>query len=204
MINRHFFFDYARRQLFKGRMSQRQVDGLNAILDAWEPGYSKKDDRWLAYALGTTHHETDAKMQPIHEYGGPRYFFEMYDIKGRRPKKARELGNLQDGDGVLFHGRGYVQLTGRSNYTAMQRKFGADLTSNAQAANRALDPVLAAKIMFYGMEKGIFTGRKFADYFDGTRANWVGARSIINPGDKPQLVAGFAIDYYAGISYTTG
>jgi len=143
-------------------------------------------------------------MQPIHEYGGPRYFFEMYDIKGRRPKKARELGNLQDGDGVLFHGRGYVQLTGRSNYTAMQRKFGADLTSNAQAANRALDPVLAAKIMFYGMEKGIFTGRKFADYFDGTRANWVGARSIINPGDKPQLVAGFAIDYYAGIGYTTG
>ena len=86
----------------------------------------------------------------------------------------------------------------------MQRKFGADLTSNTQAADRALDPVLAAKIMFYGMEKGIFTGRKFADYFDGTRANWVGARSIINPGDKPQLVAGYAIDYYAGISYTTG
>ncbi len=105
---------------------------------------------------------------------------------------------------MLFHGRDYVQLTGRSNYTAMQRKFSTDLTSNAQAADGALDHALAAKIMFYGMEKGIFTGRKFADYFDGTRVNWVGARSIINPGDKPQLIAGYTIDYYAGISYTTG
>jgi hypothetical protein len=49
-INRKFFFDYVRQQVFKGRMSQKQVDGLNAILDAWEPTCAKKDDRWLAYA----------------------------------------------------------------------------------------------------------------------------------------------------------
>ena len=30
------------------------------------------------------------------------------------------------------------------------------------------------------------------------------ARAIINPGDKPQLVAGYTIVYYAGINYTTG
>jgi putative chitinase len=68
MINRHFFFDYAKRHLFKSRLSQKQVDGLNVILDAWEASYARKDDRWLAYALSTAHHETDARMHPIHEY----------------------------------------------------------------------------------------------------------------------------------------
>jgi putative chitinase len=38
----------------------------------------------------------------------------MYDIEGDRPWKALELGNTHPGDGVLFHGRGYVQLTGET------------------------------------------------------------------------------------------
>jgi len=202
-INRRFFFDFARRVLFKGHLRQKQVDGLNFILDVWEASYARKDDRWLAYALGTTHHETGARMQPIHEQGGRRYFFRMYDIDGDRPWKARELGNIYPGDGVLFHGRGYVQLTGRSNYTKMQRKFRTDLTSDETAANGALDPALAAKIMFFGMENGVFTGKKFADYFNRDHEQWVQARSIINPGDKPRLVADYALDYYAAISYTT-
>ena len=84
-INRKFFFDFVRRQLFKGRLRQTQVDGLNFILDVWEASYARKDDRWLAYALDTTHHETDARMQPIHEYEGRRYYFRMYDIEGDRP-----------------------------------------------------------------------------------------------------------------------
>jgi predicted chitinase len=96
-----------------------------------------------------------------------------------------------------------VQLTGRSNYTKMQRRFGVDLTSSDKAADRALEPELAAKIMFYGMERGAFTGKKFADYFSEDRDRWVQARSIINPGDKPRLVADYALDYYAAISYTT-
>ena len=202
-INRKFFFDFVRRQLFKGRLRQTQVDGLNFILDVWEASYARKDDRWLAYALGTTHHETDARMQPIHEYGGRRYYFRMYDIEGDRPWLARKLGNIHPGDGVLFHGRGYLQLTGRDNYTKIQRKFATDLTSDEQAADRVLDPEFAAKIMFYGMDKGVFTGKKFADYFDGDLARWKQARAIINPHDKPRLVAGFALDYYAAISYTT-
>jgi hypothetical protein len=85
----------------------------------------------------------------------------------------------------------------------MQRRFATDLTSDEQAADRVLDPELAAKIMFYGMEKGAFTGKKFADYFDGDKARWEQARAIINPRDKPRLVAGYALDYYAAISYTT-
>jgi hypothetical protein len=204
MINRDFFYSQVRHGLFRGRLRQSQVDGLNFILDAWERDHAKKDDRWLAYALATTHHETDASIRPIHEYGGRRYFFEMYDIEGRRPRKARELGNLNPGDGARFHGRGFVQLTGRKNYEAMQREFRVDLTSSDKAADRALDPALAAKIMFCGMERGTFTGKKLGDYFNAKRAQWERARAIINGKDKARLIAGFALDYYAAVSYTTG
>lgn len=40
------------------------------------------------------------------------------------------LGNTEPGDGWRFHGRGYVQLTGRYNYTRAAREFGIDLTSD--------------------------------------------------------------------------
>ena len=44
------------------------------------------------------------------------------------------------------------------------------------------------------MEHGVFTGKKLADYFSEDRDRWVQARSIINPGDKPRLVADYALD----------
>lgn len=202
-INRAFFLEQAASQIFKMKLKKSQVDGLGFILDAWESEHAGKDDRWLAYALGTAHHEVGATMQPINEWGGPKYFFRMYDRDGDRPKKAKELGNTQAGDGVLFHGRGYVQLTGRANYAKMGTQFKVDLTSNAAAAQRALQPTLAAKIMFYGMINGSFTGKKLKTYFDGPKAEWEKARSIINPGDKALLIAGYARSYYAAISYTT-
>src|ERR1700760_1957930 len=68
-INRGFFFTHVRRMLFSNVLQQPQVDGMNAILDGWEAKYTADDDRWLAYALATTYHETDQHMQPIDEYG---------------------------------------------------------------------------------------------------------------------------------------
>jgi hypothetical protein len=202
-LNRDFFFSHVRQHLFGGRLKQSQVDGLGFILDAWQADHARADDRWLAYALATAHHETDATIKPINEYGGDRYFFDMYDKGGRRPKVAKRLGNTEDGDGVLFHGRGFVQLTGRTNYAKMQKKYEVDLTRNKDAADRVLGGALAAKIMFFGMEKGAFTGKKFADYFNGTTEDWRNARRIINGTDKANLIAGYGQAYYAAISYTT-
>ena len=200
MINRKFFFDQLRTQLFGGRFSKSQVDGLNALLDVWEPAYAKKDDRWLAYALGTAYHEVAFTMQPIHERGGPRYFFAMYDKDGSRPRVAASLGNTQRGDGVRFHGRGYVQLTGRSNYTKGGRLVGADLVSDPELA---IDPAIASQILFTGMETGLFTGKKFSDYFNKTTEDWINARRIINGVDKAPQIAAYAKRFYGAIRYTT-
>jgi putative chitinase len=186
MINRKFFFDYVKVHLQNGALQQKQVDGMTAILDEWERNHASDDDRWLAYMFGTTHHETDRTMAPIREYG-----------RGRgRPYGA------PDANGQIYYGRGFVQLTWLRNYQLMQDQAGIPgLVANADLA---LDLGNATKIMFYGMIKGSFTGKKLADYFNPTTEDWVRARAIINGTDKQQLVAGYARQYYAAISYTTG
>ncbi len=206
MINRQFFFEHVRATLFTGRLSQGQLDGLTFILNVWEGNHSTKDDRWLAYALGTAFHETAFSMQPINEFGGNGYFTRMYDVTSPLPKRralAKSNGNIHPGDGPLFHGRGYVQLTWRSNYDRMGKVFGVDLTSSEAAARRVLSAELASKIMFLGMEKGSFTGRKFADFFHGDVQDWKNARRVINGLDCADAIATHSKKFYAAISHTT-
>lgn len=203
-INRPFFFDTARLTLFGGSLRQGQVDGLTAFLDHWEANHATKDDRWLAYILGTAHHEVDRTFRPIKEYGSDKYFFEMYDIDGLRPKVAKTLGNLAKGDGVKFHGRGFVQMTGRTNYAFWQNELNTDLTSSRAMADKVLQLGIATPIIFEGMIRGTFTGKKLEDYISGVRQDWKGARRIVNRQDKADLIATYATDYYRAISYTTG
>jgi len=199
-INEKFFFDYIRLHLFDGSLSAKQVDGMQSILTAWSAKHAGQDDRYLAYMLGTTHHETGRTMQPIKEWGSDAYFFRMYDHKGQRPDVAKQLGNTQDGDGVAFCGRGYVQLTGRANYTKWAAKTGQPLVDRPDLV---LQADIATVILMEGMIAGSFTGKKLGDYFSGATADWVNARRIINRLDKAQLVASYATKYYAAISYTT-
>lgn len=202
-INKTFFFSRVRSNLFAGSLKQAQVEGMTFILAEWETHRAHQDDRWLAYALATTFHETDRKMQPIHEYGGRSYFFDRYDPEGSHKSIARQLGNTEKGDGIRFHGRGYVQLTGRRNYTALGVEIGRDLTSSDAAADGALLPDVAVKAMFWGMENGIFTGKRLADYFSPTKQDPVNARRIINGLDQAQKIAGYWDEFYAALSYTT-
>lgn len=206
MINRKFFFDQCRQTLFTGKLSQGQVGGLTFILDVWEATLSAKDDRWLAYALATAFHETAFTMQPIRERGGRDYFIRMYDPGSPLPQRAalaRSVG-AQPGDGPVFYGRGYVQLTWRANYTKMAKAFSVDLTTDAAAADKVLQADLAARIMFKGMEDGVFTGKKFADYFNPATEDWKNARKIINGLDCAEVIALYAKKFYSAISHTTG
>lgn len=190
-MNRAQFFAAVRTSLFGGSLSHDQVAGIEAILD--EAGKAVIDPRWLAYMLATTFLETAHTMQPIHERGGADYFFRMYDPKGQRPKVAANLGNTQPGDGVRFAGRGLVQLTGRRNYTLFSKLIGVDLVANPDAA---MDDDVAVKIMFEGMARGLFTGKKLADYFTSKSSDWINARRIINGTDRANDIAGYAKRFY--------
>jgi putative chitinase len=65
--------------------------------------------------------------------------FDLYDNRA-------DLGNQGTPDGASFKGRGFVQLTGRANYTNFSRVLGlgTQLVDNPDLAN---DPVIAARLL---------------------------------------------------------
>jgi putative chitinase len=195
-MNPTVFFDRVRSSF--GKLNQSQVDGFNAILTGWTM-QGGADSRWLAYMLATAWHETGKAMQPINELGGTDYFTRMYDPPpaGTRPSVAKDLGNVNPGDGARYHGRGYVQLTGRANYRKMGAKLHFDLEGNPELA---LDADVAEEIMFAGMRDGDFTGKKLSDYFSASKDDPVNARRIINGIDKAETIAGYHRKFLAAIN----
>lgn len=204
-INRIFFFSHVRAYLFDGSLKQSQVDGITAILDKWENETPDADDRWLAYMLGTAHHETGRTMQAVRET------FASTDAKAISIlNKAFNAGKLSwvknpywgpDADGKSWLGRGLVQLTHKSNYEKMSGILGVDLVADP---TQAMNLDVAVNIMFEGMRRGSFTGRKLADFFNDKTEDWRSARKIINGLERADLVASYGRQYYAAISYTTG
>lgn len=187
------FYDAVRNgKLLGPTLSPSEVSGLSAILSAM----AGAPLAWTAYALATAYHETAHTMQPINELGGDAYFFRRYDPQGNRPDIAKQLGNTQPGDGARFHGRGYVQLTGRNNYALASTKLGVDLIGHPELA---LSDDVAARVMRRGMQESWFTGKGFADYLPGSGAatpdQFTKARRIINGQDRAAEIAGYAIQF---------
>jgi len=211
MIVRKYFYDSVRDAPFGGSLSQPQVNGINAVLDFWESPPVRPDGDfevewgirapgWLAYMLATIYHETAKTMQPISEYGSDEYFREHYDNRadlGNGPAAGGEVG-----DGVRFHGRGFVQLTGRNNYTHMVpivRHFYPQCPDFTVDPGAVMQLDYATVILFYGMFCGTFSGKALKDYIGnpahGQSVDFVGARHIINGTDKAQMIAGYAEDF---------
>lgn len=200
MIIRKVFFDGIRQQPFSGKLNKGQVEGCSAILDEWERR-NLTDLRQLAYIFATPFLETDQTMQPIKEYGGNAYYLKMYDVRGERPALARRNGNTEPGDGARYCGRGYVQLTWKNNYAKMTKMlqaagFNVDLVANPDLAMR---PDIASFVMFEGMLKGTFTGKKLSDFFNRTTTDWINARRIINGTDRAQRIADVAKSFYSDL-----
>jgi len=98
------------------------------------------DRAMVVGALGTIRAETEGFV-PISEFqskfntppgGAP---FSLYD---------KRLGNKAVGDGARYRGRGFVQLTGKSNYVEYGNKIGYDLDNNPEQANA---PEVAAVLL---------------------------------------------------------
>lgn len=75
----------------------------------------------IAHFLSQCAHESGNFRYP-RELGGPEY---LKKYEGRK-----DLGNTQPGDGIKYAGRGYIQLTGRANYTAFDKFVPEDIVEN--------------------------------------------------------------------------
>lgn len=203
-MDRSRFFASVRTSLFGGSLTASQVQGMEAILD--EAAKAVIDPRWLAYMLATAFHETARTMQPVietrqaDEATNPTVDkaiarLESSWAKGRMPW-VKSAYWRKDAQGKSWLGRGLVQLTHKANYERMGPIVGADLVGNPDLAMR--DDV-AVKIMFEGMARGLFTGKKLGDYFTAQSTDWVNARKIINGLDRANDVAGYAKRFYEAL-----
>jgi putative chitinase len=189
--DRKHFFDTVRKDLFRGTLTQRQVDGMEYLLAVWERHFEKANPRdgtkWLAYCLATAYHETAQTMEPIEEYG-----------KG----SGKSYGKPAGPHGQRYYGRGFVQITWSENYEKAQRfmkeRYNIDAPIHKEA-HRALEHEIAALILFDGSVWGWFTSKKLGDYFNGTTEDPVNARRIINGTDKADLIAGYYRRFLASL-----
>lgn len=196
--NKAEFFNTLRRgNLLGPDLTLNEVQGTEAIVDACAAANWPMS--WVAYALATAYHETAHTMLPIKEMGGNAYFTRMYDITGNRRQMAINHGNKTPGDGPKYAGRGYVQLTWKSNYIKAGNKLGIDLVNKPDLA---MDKKHAADILVFGMQEGWFTGKSNEDYMPnewGNTEQFKEARRIINGTDKRDLIAGYASQFQTAL-----
>ena len=184
-IHRKAFFDAYRAAW--GPLKQLQVTGLENLLRLLEEDAEVTDIRHAAYMLATVKHECADTWAPIIERGTPAYF----DKYEPGTKLGRQLGNKSKGDGVRYKGRGYVQITGLSNYARLGELLGIG-DALASSPLLALDPGVAYRIMSVGMRRGAFTGRKLSHYINAQGCDYINARRIINGTDCAEKIAGYA------------
>lgn len=135
----------------------------------------------IAYILASAEHESDYFATQTEYASGAAY-------EGRS-----DLGNSQSGDGVRFKGRGYVQISGRTNYKKYSDILGRDLIGNPDIVSSDQD--VSRFILVHGMRTGTFTGAKVGDYVGNGRADYEGAREVVNGRDDNSKIAGQARTY---------
>jgi hypothetical protein len=189
----HTTFFNAYRESY-GKLNATQVSGLDNLLTYIELDPDLSDLRWAAYMLATIKHECADTFQPITERG-PKSYFNKYEPG---TKIGKNLGNKVPGDGFLYRGRGYVQLTGRANYQKMSAALAlAPSDDLITFPDNALHPDVAFRIMSYGMRNGTFTGKKLSNYISGSTCDYLNARRIINALDQASKIKGYAVNFEA-------
>ncbi|SKA95078.1 Putative Ig domain-containing protein [Prosthecobacter debontii] len=189
-------------ELHFGVPSADQRSGLETLLSYIEndPGLpldaNFKHLRWAAYILATTRHETGRVYQPIPEKWDTR----LLQLRDAKPAYAAATavdyfnywyagvngnGNEASNDGYTYRGRGYVQLTGRGNYSLLGRSLGIDLEHDP---DKALVADVSYRIMSHGMLHGSFTGVGLGNYITDTVTDYFNARKVVNGLDKAESI----------------
>jgi len=126
----------------------------------------------LIAAASTLKAELGSSFAPVSErYSGEpvQYFESKY---GYQTAIGKKLGNTAPGDGYKYRGRGFLQLTGKNNYTAYGKRLGISLASNPDLA---LDPYQGARIFAaYFKDRGVAAA--------ANRQDWREVRRLVNGG----------------------
>jgi len=192
-------FERLRADPFGGRLTRGQIEGLDSVFGHWRCRPAG-DPRHLAYMLATAFHETGRTMQPMRETGATSDAAAIARLEAAfaagRLRQVKTPYWRPDPTGRSWFGRGLVQITHRRNYQRLSAAIGIDLVADPA---RAMEMAVAVRILFAGMEQGLFSGVTLSDVFNATTEDWIGARRIVNGTDRAEKVAGYGRAFLAGI-----
>ncbi|MDA4843963.1 glycoside hydrolase family 19 protein [Hoeflea poritis] len=199
MIRKAFYAALRRRSsgVFGTSLSHQQVRGIEGILDAFAT-HGDGRGKTLAYALATAYHETARRMVPVRET------LAKDDETARRRLKHARYAQPEPPYGHCYYGRGQVQLTWKRNYRRSSKDAGVDLV---RYPDKALDPVLGARILIKGLLDGRWNGKGFGiqHYLPDTgKDDLRNARRTVNITDKWDLIAGYYRSFLAAIEEAGG
>ncbi|MEJ7685607.1 MAG: glycoside hydrolase family 19 protein [Variovorax sp.] len=120
-----------------GARLERARSCLEAI-DAAMSAYDISTPARVGMFLANVGHET-THLRNLKELGGRDYFM--------RYEGRKDLGNVREGDGPKFHGRGMLQTTGRANYARLRdrlRARGIDCPDFEEVPDAVAEPQWAA------------------------------------------------------------
>src|SRR4051812_22295486 len=138
-------------------------EGARAIADGLGEAFARFDittPRRAAMAVAQWAHESDHFKTATEYASGDSY-------EGRK-----DLGNVQQGDGRRFKGRGRIQITGRVNYQAIAKALDIDCIDNPDMLGQSPYSELAS-----GQWWTLHNCNRFCD-----RDDFVGLTKCINGG----------------------
>jgi hypothetical protein len=151
------------KNILRVNLNQKQLDNLSVLFNFIEADESWKKVEHLAYLLATVGHETAWSFAPIREY---------------RAREGTNLRLVQDRYwNTQYYGRGYVQLTWKTNYEKFSQILGVNLVANPDLV---LKPEISYQVLAHGMRKGVFTGKKLNDFINSSKKLYVYAIKFVN------------------------
>ncbi len=204
VIDKPAFYQAARESFSRYTREGRHFAGTDAIIDEWNENYALEDTRMLAYILATAWHETGQRMYPIREAFADT---DEEAIRALDKYFANRTRNIYwrpvEETGRAYFGRGYVQLTWDTNYKKADQYLGIDPEaedfkerSYYWEPDNALDERSSIRITYSGMFRGWYTTYCLLNFFPpNQKADWAGARRIINGVDKKEKIAGEAVAF---------
>ena len=184
---------------FGGFLSERQKGYMELVFGLMQEYRFNRQK--CASCFATNYWETGGQMLPVRE-GFAKSDAEAIRIVTRlyNEKKIKVNYALPDKEtGLSYFGRGPIQLTWKSNYEKLSKYVGEDLVHSPE---KALDPVIGAKILVIGMHLGLFTGVSLDDVSEPITSapNFENDRAVVNGKDRAKEIAKVADVFYEALA----
>lgn len=99
------------------------------------------------YYIDTPRRQAAFIAQLSHESGSLKYTEEI--ASGEAYEGRKDLGNVLEGDGKRFKGRGLMQITGRTNYSMLSKELKYDFIANPESLSKPGPACFSAAWFWY-------------------------------------------------------